>query len=211
MGADAVEQSMDGRVSGTNTTENPKVGPQRQLSQRVPRICASRSWPLLVLGVPSSVGVPPVTLQCACNSPQKGTGTTSKRDALCCNWSQSAVGVGSLLLPWPECANAMPVCRRVPGAPGSRLVHCSIHSCTTYQNQHKPGVMDSRVDCQVGLQQPVSKALPCPSVSANGACPYDFGKERKKGGCGDFHLSRRRKRRTRVKTKSPRSDEQSTG
>lgn len=144
VGADAVEQSMDGRVSGTNTTENPKVGPQRQLSQRKPRICASRSWPLLVLGVPSSVGVPPVTLQCACNSPQKGTGTASKRDALCCNWSQSAVGVGSLLLPWPECANAMPVCRRVPGAPGSRLVRCSIHSCTTYQNQHKPGVMDSR-------------------------------------------------------------------
>lgn len=66
------EQTVHGREGERNehNRKTTKWDPLVHTSQREPRICASRSWPLLVFSVSSSVGVPPVavTLQCACNS-----------------------------------------------------------------------------------------------------------------------------------------------
>ena len=105
------ERTVHGREGERNehNRKTTKWGPLGHTSQREARIyasLASRSWPVLVLSVSSSVGVPPVTLQCACTSPE-GTdgldgslnsgplpmkGVEDRRTVL-------HLGVGSFLLP----------------------------------------------------------------------------------------------------------------
>lgn len=78
------------------------------------------------------------------------------------------MGVGSFFLSPGracQCGASVPSCAWRTWLQARPL---GIHSCTTYQNQHKPGVMGFAVDFQVGLQQPVRPALRHPSVSANG-------------------------------------------
>ena len=128
---------MDGRVSGTNTTEKPQSGSLLGTPANRSRPAHLRLhvlWPVLVLRVScrcSSGGVPPVTLQCACNSPEGNFGLFGIKKvwaagALCCT------GAGQSAVP---STFSSPPCQSVPMrcqcavvclahlAPGVRFVH----------------------------------------------------------------------------------------
>lgn len=147
---------MDGRVSRTNNRKTTKWGLKgtpangsRASAPPGPGRCWCSVCP------PAWVCLQSPSSGCACNSPE-GKGTERCQvwtaAALCCTGAR-------VQWVWVPCSS--------PGQSVPMRCQCAwlqdrplrIHSCTTSQNQHKPGVMDFAVDCQVGLQhlQPVSR------------------------------------------------------